>query len=367
MIFCCNKFPQAQTFSGGQINNSFYIPSSVTQSATSIAEYAKANYKTDIQKVSAIYRWVTLNIRYDSDSANIINLGIDPEAKINAAFRRRRGVCENYAAIFNDICLKSGITSFIVDGYTKQGSVDKTGHAWCAVNINNEWLLCDPTWDVGGTTKYFLIEPAEMIATHMPYDPMWQLLNYPVTHQQFYSGNIYKNKSIPFFNYADSIAAYIQLDSLQKYKSSAQRIEQSGLYNNMVKNNFNYKKMQVEIIRQDKDVDLYNSSVVKLNEVTGAFNNFVQFRNNQFAPAISDNALQALFEGIDEKISAVNKNLDEIAKSEATFTFSTEALRDKLNLLANHVNEQKEFLKIYLNTSKENRQSLFYNKQLTGK
>lgn len=367
MIFCCTEFLQAQTVGERQIYNSSYIPSSVTQSSTSIAEYVKNNFKTDIQKVSAIYRWVTLNIRYDNDSANIINLGVDQEAKVTAALRRRRGVCENYAAIFNEICLKSGLTSFVVDGYTKQGSIDKTGHAWCVVKIDSNWLLCDPTWDVGGYTKYFLVEPYEMIATHMPYDPMWQLLNYPVTHQQFYSGNIYEDRSKQFFNYPDSIAAYTMQDSLQKYKSSAKRIEQNGLYNNMVKNKFNYNKMQVEIIRQDKDVDLYNSSVADLNMASGILNSFVQFRNNQFTPAISDNALQAMLEGIETKILSANKNLDEIGKSEAVFTFSTDAVSEKLNLLTKKVIDQREFLQLYLNTSKANRQSLFYTKQLSGK
>ena len=80
----------------------------------------------------------------------LINSDINPEARITVALRRRKGVCENFAAIFNDICLKAGLTSFVVSGYTKQsGAVDKTGHSWCAVFINKNWYLCDPTWDEG--------------------------------------------------------------------------------------------------------------------------------------------------------------------------------------------------------------------------
>lgn len=363
LFFCICNLLKAQLFSNGNA----YIPTSQTFSTDSIANYVKQHYENDLSRVHAIYSWVTTNIRYDKDSANIINLGTDPNAKITAALRRRKGVCENFAAIFNDICLQTGLTSFLVDGYTKQGgSVDKSGHAWCAVLIDRNWMLFDPTWDVGGNDKYFLVQPSEMIASHMPYDPMWQLLHYPVSHQQFNSGNIYENKQQPFFNYADSISAFSKMDSLGKFRSSALRIEQSGLYNDMVKNRLNYNKMHIEMIRQDKDVDLYNSSVAYLNDVMNTYNNFIQYRNKQFTPAIPDNALQGMLDGVDKKLMLAHKNLDEIAKSEATFTFSTEALRDKLNALAIRIKEQKEFLSIYLNTAKANRQSLFYKAQLTS-
>jgi hypothetical protein len=368
LFLCCYIFLKAQTFDDRQVDNLMLdIPAHQTFSTTDIAEYVKQNFNSDRKKLRAIYTWVASNIKYDTDSANIINMGPDPEAKITAALRRRRGVCENYAAIFNDICVRCGVTSFVVDGYTKQNSsVDKTGHTWCAVFIDNNWLLCDPTWDEGtGNTKYFLVQPSEMIATHMPFDPMWQLLDHPVSHRGFYNGNIYTDKNQPFFNYADSISAYIKMDSLQKLRSTAFRIEKSGLYNNMVKNRHDFTKMNIEIIREDKDVDLYNSSVAELNTATTIYNNFVEYRNKQFTPAITDNALQSLLDGIDTKLLTAHKKLDEIAKTEASFKFSTEDVRDRLNSLAVRVKEQKDFLKTYLNTAIANRQSLFYNKQVT--
>ena len=342
------------------------IPAQQTFSTTGIAEYVKQKFSDDSKKLQAIHSWVASNIKYDTDSANIINMGVDPEAKITAALRRRRGVCENYAAIFNDICVRVGLTSFVVDGYTKQnGYVDRVGHSWCAVYVDKSWRLCDPTWDEGtGNTKYFLVQPSAMIETHMPFDPMWQLLDHPVSHQQFYSGNFYTDKDQPIFNYADSISAYIKMDSLQRFRSTAFRIEQSGLYNNMVKNRHDQTKMNIEIIREDKDVDLYNSSVADLNTATTTYNNFVAYRNKQFTPAISDNALQALLTGIYTRLSEAKKKLDQIDKTEASFTFSTEDIRDRLNTLSIHIKEQKDFLKTYLTTAATNRQSLFY-KQVT--
>ena len=111
------------------------IPDSLANSTGDIARYVNAHFDSESAKVRAIYAWVTTNIKYDKDSANVINSGINPEAKITFALRRRKGVCENFAAIFNDICLKAGLTSFVVSGYTKQsGTVDKTGHSWCCIH-----------------------------------------------------------------------------------------------------------------------------------------------------------------------------------------------------------------------------------------
>ncbi len=141
MLLSFTGFSKAQSPDDSWIiRKALDMPSSLSNSTTDIAAYIKANFKTDREKVRAIYAWVTTNIRYSTDSANSINLGVNQQAKITFALRRRKGVCENYAAIFNDIALKCGLTSFVVSGYTKQsGFVDKSGHSWCAVLIDKDW------------------------------------------------------------------------------------------------------------------------------------------------------------------------------------------------------------------------------------
>ena len=362
-FFCLISNNNAQSYNGRQVTDRINaIPIEATFSTMDISEYVNQNFITEKEKVYAIYKWVSSNIRYDTDSADIINLGPDKEAKITAALRRRKGVCENFAAVFNDICFKSGLTSFVVDGYTKQnGRLDKAGHSWSAVNVDGEWLLCDPTWDEStGNSKWFLVPPSEMILTHMPFDPIWQLLEYPVTHRQFNDGNYFNTKNRSVFNYKDSIAAYVKMDNLQKFNSTARRIEQTGVYNKLVDDRLKYNKMHLEIIRQDKDVNLYNSSVEDLNNATDIYNRFVQFRNNQFSPAIPDDELNSLLMGIDTRITSAHKKLDEIKRSEAVFKFGTDDLRNRLNVLSDKIKVQKEFLQLYVNTPVVNRSTLFY-------
>lgn len=361
LFFACSaNLTNAQDL---QNNNILNIPRSYTNSTTDIAAYVSYHLEKEGARAHAIYYWVTENIRYDKDSTNIINSDIDPQARITAALRRRKGVCENFAAIFNDICVKAGVASFVVSGYTKQsGVVDKTGHSWCAVYVDSNWSLCDPTWDAGNGlhSRYFLAKPEEFIESHMPFDPLWQLLNYPVSHEQFYSGSIYRKSTTPYFNFSDSVTAYAEMDSMQKLRSAARRIQNYTLYNSLVKDNFNYVKMNIEIIGQDRDLELYNASMNELNDATTILNNFIEYRNNQFIPAKSDAELEALLNGVDDRVDSSLKKLDEVDKSKSTLTLGTEPVRERLNALSKKIALQKDFLKRYLNTDKGQRQSLFY-------
>lgn len=339
----------------------FHIPASRTTTTTDIAEYITSRVKAEREIARSIYSWVTANIRYDPDSANRINFHSDPNMKITAALRRRKGVCENYAAIFNDIAIKSGLRSVVVGGYTKQGGhIDRTGHAWCAMNVDNEWFLFDPTWDEGmGTFRYFLAEPSEFIQTHMPFDPIWQLLENPVSHQGFYNGYLYSKRK-ETFNYKDSINAYLRMTELEQLQSSSIRILEYGLYNPLVKNNLSVTRMNIEMIHEDKDMDLYNSSVAELNTATSILNNFILYRNNQFLPVKNDSEIKSLLEGIHNYLNSAKKKLEQVDRSAASLTLSTGPVRNKLNSLALRLQEQKDFLDLYLKSGITERAGLFY-------
>ncbi len=123
------------------------IPDSLTKTAEGIASYITTNLNTDKEKVRAIFIWVATNIEYDIDNMFAINFYEKKGDKIAKPLKTRKGICENYAELFNDICLKANIKSFVIEGYTKQnGIADNFPHAWCSVLVNNTWVMFDPTW-----------------------------------------------------------------------------------------------------------------------------------------------------------------------------------------------------------------------------
>src|SRR4249919_1080154 len=82
-----------------------HIPKGDTYSSDAIAAYIRSNFKTDREKIRAIYSWVISNLKYDTDSMYLINWSLYNDEKIAATLRRRKGVCENYASLFTDLAL----------------------------------------------------------------------------------------------------------------------------------------------------------------------------------------------------------------------------------------------------------------------
>lgn len=342
-------------------NKARYIPAAEAISTTSIANYILSNYKTEGERLRAIYAWVTANIEYSTDSMYRINWGGDPEARITVALRRRKGVCENFAAIFNDIALRAGLRSQVVSGYVKQsGSVNRSGHSWCVVYFDNEWLFCDPTWDINfrERTNYFLIKPGQFVESHMPFDPLWQMLPYTLSNQEFVYGSGSSKKI--YFNYEDSVKDFMQLNELQQLEASARRIRQAGVFNELLKNRLAFIQMKIGIIYEDKDMNLYNSAVSDLNSASTVFNNFVNYRNDHFLPAKTDAAISALLDPIEGILSSAWIKLDKIGKSVENYQYDTGALKDRLNALATKVQRQKDFLQRYFAVEKTEREKLFY-------
>jgi len=339
------------------------IPVAKTYSTDSIAAYIISNFKTNNERLRAIYIWVTANIRYDPDSMYVINSDRDTSARITAALRRRKGVCENYAAIFNDIVVKTGIPSYIVSGYTKQGgSIDRSGHTWCAVYLNDEWYFCDPTWDEGirGLPRWFLVPPSVFIESHMPFDPIWQLLDNPRSHKEFYAGRSFFKKKNTIYNSRDSISAYLRSGSQEQLQAAAARIQDAGLENQLLVNRLRYVKMLININREEKDMNLYNAAVKDLNNANTIFNNYIAYRNMRFLPARPDAGLNAMLDPVDSIISSANKKLDELAASATDLQYDPGLLKYKFSALKNKLQEQKQFLKQYLTTPPPLRETLFY-------
>lgn len=337
------------------------IPREVTYATTSIAGYIRENFKTERERVRAIYTWVITNLKYDTDSMYHINWSMYSDEKIAATLRRRKGVCENYAALFTDIALKTGIQSFLVSGYTLQeGVVNRMGHSWCAVNMQSDWYLCDPTWDkdAGSNTKYFLVPPTGFIESHMPFDPLWQLLEYPLTDQAFEQG-YGKRKQAPV-NYKEAVRTFLQLDSLQQLEASLVRVKQAGIENDRVKSWQAYNKMKIAIIYGEQDMNLYNSAVDNLNRASHIFNDFVQYRNNRFMPVRPDAQMSSLLDPIPGLLSTAKEKLDQMGRAVENFQYDAGTIKTTIATLEERVNKQQLFLKQYLSGSLAERGKLFY-------
>jgi hypothetical protein len=352
------------------------LPDSLSRTTDGIAGYINSSFKGNKDKSRAIFAWIASNISYDIENMYAMNFYEKKEEKVNKPLKTRKGICENYAALFNEICLKTGIKSFVIEGYTKQpGFTDYIPHAWCAVLIDTTWYLADPTWGSGYVdggkfykklnNDYFLASPSVLIKSHMPFDYIWQFLNYPLSSQEFYEGKTQQNKSKPFFNFVDSIQVYEKQDYITQLSASGRRIEKNGIKNAMIFDRLQHIRVEIENDRQTRTINLYNSAVADYNDGINGFNDFINYRNKQFTPLRSDLEIQAMIDDPDKKLGDANSKLARIKNPDINTANMINQLTKSISDAASHVAEQREWLRIYFSKSKSGRRSMFYERKAT--
>ena len=175
------------------------------------------DFFTEEEKLKAIFDWIAENIEYDTKKLHSFDQNQNEDIRITLT--SRKGVCYDYVKLFKELASKVNLKSHIVYGYTKQkDKIDSDIHAWCVAKIDSEWYLFDPTWGAGliregryiqqKDQSFFKVSPQNLIKSHMPFDPQWQFLNFPITHEEFCAKEKIGGKKKMFFNFKDSLKIY---------------------------------------------------------------------------------------------------------------------------------------------------------------
>lgn len=347
------------------------IPDSLINSTKVISDYINSNFTNQTDKSRAIFIWITNNIQYDIDNMFAINFYQNVNEIIDRVLKTKKGICMHYAELYNSIANQVGIKSYVISGYTKQnGFVDYIPHAWCASFIDSIWCFIDPTWGSGyiqnskfvkKTNNYFFkTKPEQIIESHMPFDPLWQFLNYPVTNQEFYENKSGINKNKPYFNYQDTLFQYEQETEIKKLESSGRRIEQNGVRNSLVFDRLQHIKREIEYYNNKILVETYNSAVNLYNDGINQLNRFIDYRNKQFTPKKPDNEIQEMVYLSEKAFNNSRGKLKEIKNPDSNTINSVIQLNKSIDEAMMNLNEQKAFLDKYFKTGKMFKKSLFY-------
>ena len=181
-------------------------PEKYAESVEKLAAYLTKPAKNDYEKVRSFFVWLSDNIAYDVDLFRRYKPGTSLQIGPEDVLKQGKAVCQGYADLFNALCEEAGIESRMIPGYSRGfGNRDRkdfstADHAWNSVFIEGQWYLLDATWGAGGldekmnykaefNEKYFLATPEEFVLDHMPLQPMWQLLDCPVSIKAFAAGD----------------------------------------------------------------------------------------------------------------------------------------------------------------------------------
>ncbi|MBE9466732.1 MAG: hypothetical protein IMY72_00255 [Bacteroidetes bacterium] len=211
-----------------------------SRTVKNLSDYLIKPSKNDSEKVRAFYVWITENITYDVKT--FFNQTKNKKVTATEVLTKRKAVCEGYSTLFMALCENSGVKCYIIQGYSKGYGFDarkkftSTDHAWNIVFVKNNWYLIDATWGSGYindkkkfvkrfTDYFFLTEANKFAYTHLPSDPMWQLLDCPLAINDFKKDSLFIEDKISktefCFNYKDSIAKHEAMPEAERNLESA--------------------------------------------------------------------------------------------------------------------------------------------------
>lgn len=369
-LLCSLSFGQTNIGNAAIDKKISLIPQNTTSSTEEIANYINANFKTENEKIRAIFYWTSSNISYDVKNMFVVNFGETTQDRINKTLKTKKGICGDYAAIFNEIATLVGIKSVVIPGYTKQnGKIDSLSHAWCAAKIENKWYIFDPTWGSGSLLNgkfvkkindyYFKTEPSKIISSHIPFDYLWQFLNYPVTNAEFYEGKTQIDKTKKYFDFEKEIANQNSLSEIDQLFESAERIEKNGLKNALITEFYENKKKQLTFLRQKANIEKLNGIVNELNEAVVLLNDFILYRNNKFKPTFPDDEINTMIQKPREKLMKCQNDIYKVGSTGSENAANLSSIKKSIESNLALAEEHALFVKNYLSKSKMVRKTMF--------
>ncbi len=124
--------------------------------------------KTDkIDKLAAIFKWITDNVTYDYDLAATVQSGYVPDP--DSVLKKKSGICFDYASLFAAMTRSQGIPTRLVIGY----AATDIYHAWNEVYteqtgwISPELLLKNKGYNIVDSTFYASAQNKESISEYI--------------------------------------------------------------------------------------------------------------------------------------------------------------------------------------------------------
>ena len=264
--------------------------------------------KLEDDTLKSVYIWIADNIKYDVKKLNRIKKGDNPTKKssfknkeeyhdylISKVIKNGRGVCQDYSLLFDAILRELGYESYIIEGYTKnnRGKINrKVGHTWNTVKVKEQWQLFDLTWGAGSVRdgkkfvkklrmEWYNVDPKVMIKDHMPYDPMWQLLENPLSYENF-DDNTEIEQSERNYNYETLILEHSKGNRKQQMEGQVRRSMKSGEGIRIIREWRKNMTQNIGVFDISSNQGLLEQANGDSQKAVSLYNEFIKAKNNQF-------------------------------------------------------------------------------------
>lgn len=167
-----------------------------------VVNYLVKNITDQKEKLHQLVSFIRSSIEYDyvgAESKKFLNDQDDADAIL--AGKNRLAVCAGYALTLKDLLSRTGMEAKYITGYARVNKYETNElgelHAWNIVTIGKSKEIHDITWG----EQWYDVNPAIMIHSHFPENPADQLLEKPITKEQF--------KQMPFAEPKGKNARYL--------------------------------------------------------------------------------------------------------------------------------------------------------------
>lgn len=329
----------------------------------------KIDYQNDT--IQAVYAWVTDNIKYDGAKLKKLEKGVNFYKKGNyksteeykadlleIVIKKKKGVCDDYSLLFDALVRELGYTSHIIEGITKNqnGKVNRNiSHSWNAVKVNGTWKVYDATWGAGYlndkkkfvkkfNTKWYGVDPEVMRKTHLPFDPIWQLAENPMTYEEFSKGNKANDSDSPY-DYSGMIDEYLSKDAKAQKIDVLSRSKLNGGNIKAIKNYRTHLQNKISYYESNENSNLILNTLEANTEATELVNEYFKAKKNRFKSEkwTMEYAKNTLIE-IDQQLEESIKIFKSITVKDSKSKRSIKGFISHANKLKGIVETEMEFL-----------------------
>ena len=248
------------------------LPSSIT-AASLATRYVCRPYRSDVQRLRAIFIWCAERITWSEDYDTPYRQR-DSRVDTRRVIMQKSGSSQEIAAVVMEMCRAIGLEAQMIQGYLKRpgeeldldaATINKANHYWNSVLVDGEWRMIDsclasPTnphrsrySSVSPNVAeawYFLTRPSELCWTHVPLEPDQQRLIPSVSSDTLLA---LPGVCPPFFRLGLSMHAY------DTSLTSMDGLEMATVTVNTPLDTEVYAEVEAQAYCQDHDGDFYEN------------------------------------------------------------------------------------------------------------
>ena len=201
-----------------------------TTAVTLSTHYVCRPWRSEVQKLRAIFTWVSEKIVWEED--------FEGQMDTRRVLQTKRGCAEEYALLVAEMCEAAGLQSEVVRGYLKtpgeipeSGVMPSSNHWWNGVVVDGQWRMMDcclaspsnPRRSQYSTVSsysvdswWFLARPTESCWTHIAEHGAQQHICPPVPHEILlnlpYACQPYFRNGLDMYDYNTSVTRIEDLE-----------------------------------------------------------------------------------------------------------------------------------------------------------